>query len=216
MPIERAALLPEDHTQLARKIIKALATENPDLKTIRSDISAIQRFVLDEQIDPDDEKKRVQDMAETVQKHTDAAVLKLLRGREGARGAFLGMVMEYAEMGLLHCLVNERGIEVDAAAKFIVSKPLLLRHSLLRMRQASKWVVESGLSSADPLRILNDRFDQEYVAIGSYFEETLTRDKGSNAAVSDLRLLVDDVARGRLTRAYRDLKKYAAERASKN
>ena len=124
--------------------------------------------------------------------------------RPGPEGeiAVLALVQHIAVKTLCHMLVDVHGLGVDEMAEFVASKPLLLRHHILRVRQAVRWVVDHGFESADPDRLLNDRLDHEYVVLGTYFDGVLTRDKGARMADRDLRILLDDVASTALRQAY--------------
>jgi hypothetical protein len=84
----------------------------------------------------------------------------------------------------------------------VQSDSLILRFYYLRVRSALRWIACGGLATAKPQTVLNERLDQEYILIGSYFDRTLTRDRDAEDTDRDLRGLLDSGQAGILAKAY--------------
>lgn len=197
-------LLPADHTVLIRRIMAALASGGKALVEVRVEIGRIRKRLLEEQVNPAAEKCSIKHMIDAFAADAGATLVAEVR-RSGRDGVFnLALIQHVAEVTLLDMLVGQHGRTVTQAIEFVASKPLLLRHHILRVREAARWIVDHGFDGVDPNRILNDRFDQEYVAVGTYFDGILTRDKRAREADRDLRMILDDAAGAVLRQIYRE------------
>jgi hypothetical protein len=185
--VDRKMLLMEDGTYEMREIIQMLASGAPGLAEIRRRIDALRSDLLSEEADPVAEKGSLERIVKALVKECGPQMVADLRSGRMNRTAQLGLIRVQAAKLLRK---NEPLSQLEARA-LIRSRALLLRFYYLKLRYANWWVTRGGLETAKPTTVLNHRLDQEYILIGSFFDETLTKDQDQAEAASDLRRLID-------------------------
>jgi hypothetical protein len=195
-PVDQTVLLPDEFTDLIRELISALARVDgsPALDSIRRRIDALRSELLAEEVDFVAEKKKVEHLVSLLRKACRPEMEKDLRSGRMGRNARLGLMQLKGD----EMLIRNFGIDPDKAEAFRRSKPLLLRNVYLRLWYAMWWARQGGLTTAKPTKVLNQRLDEGYVLIGSFYDETLTEDNQAKEADADLRLLLDDARREEL------------------
>jgi hypothetical protein len=121
-----------------------------------------------------------------------------LRSQRMGRGAQLGLILAQAPK----LFISNEPFRIGEAQMMVHSGSLLIRFYYLRLRHALWWLARGGLATAKPSTVLNHRFDQEYILIGSFFDETFTRDNDASEADMDLRALLDASQAGGFLQAY--------------
>ena len=206
--IDPTLLLPEEFAKAIREIIGAFAGGGGSqvLDEVRERIIALREDLMAEQADATAESIQVRHLEALAKAACRPWMTSDLRSDRLEHRAFLGLIQDRGEEML------RRELGATASETFIRSRPMWLRCFYLNLWNAFRWVRDGGLGSAKPSKILNDRFDQEYILIGSFFDKTLTKDNKAREADADLRVLLDNARREDLRLHFEDYLAAADER----
>jgi hypothetical protein len=197
-PVDRDRLLFDEGTNELRNLIQALPTSGAALDDARHRINGLREPLLNAEVDAAGDKARLEQLVAMVAKNGGPKLVADLRSGRISREAQLGLLLEATP----HILAAGQSCDAAETNLMVQSGSLLLRFYYLRVRSALRWTACGGLATAKPQTVLNERLDQEYILIGSYFDRTLTRDRDAEDTDHDLRGLLDSGQAGVFAKAY--------------
>ncbi len=78
----------------------------------------------------------------------------------------------------------------EAVEAFLDAKPVVLRYLYVFTRHSLWWAVRHGWDTVASAKAQNHLLDQDYVLIGSFFDELLTKDGDAREAYEDLKIIL--------------------------
>jgi hypothetical protein len=194
-PADRDSLLALDQRPMREMICAIADRDDRRAAEIRGQIQELRPRLMAEQINADAEKRKVMGLVQTLAKALKPSEADDLRAGRMERSAILALILRRCERMRKCCGVPEA---------LVSAVPMAVRIILLEFWNMLEWTRLGGLDGANPSKNLNDRFDREYVVVGSFFDAMLTQDTKARNADNDLRRMLDGSRRDEIFAAYRE------------
>lgn len=185
-------LLPKELTKFVRSLMRDVADSNhsgPGVSRIFLGIKQAQDEIKNNELDHGKNQLSLKTRTSIIKSALGADRLKELKNETIPDESRLGIIHSVSNDLIRTFLANE-GHSQNRVRSFLKTKPLMLRFYLLSVRHAFEWAKNGGLESLPAERVTNDIFDQEYVAIASFFDGIKSRETRVNEADKDLRRLL--------------------------
>jgi len=184
-------LLPRDFKALIRSVLEDIkaGTVASGLEIIKSRIAQAQQEIHAEELNHARNRHSLLTRTEIIKKALEGGPLKELRSGVSDDDR-LGLIRSVSLDLLKTFLAEKEGHPANKITAFLRTRPMLLRYYYLSVRHAVEWARTGGLESYPAEKVTNDMFDQEYVAIGSFFDRLLSREQRVMDSDADLRRLL--------------------------
>ena len=184
-------LLPRDFTDFLRGLISELAEnrEGPTFKRMRADFNAVLADLLKNDLLESDAKPRLTGLVQPWISGLKPETLSILR-RQPEDRRFRQCLAQSNAAIFSQKIAKENGMSDEEADAYLSSQPLLLRYVYAFTRHALRWAIHSGWSNVEAGKAMNHFLDQDYVLIGSFFDELLTKDGEARQAYEDLKIML--------------------------
>lgn len=184
-------LLPKEFTQFIRGLISELTEnrEGPTVKRMRAEFNAVFADLLKNDLLESDAKPRLAGLVQPWISGLKPETLSILR-REPEDRRFRLCLGQANGAIFSQKIAKESGMSDEEADAFLISRPLLLRYVYAFTRHALRWVIKSGWSNVEAGKAMNHFLDQDYVLIGSFFDDLLTKDGEARQAYEDLKIML--------------------------
>jgi hypothetical protein len=192
-PITPTELLPEQHSALARDVMRELSrdTRSPRWAEIADLVGPLRSELLTDELDANQAKEQTKRAVDILLARLKPAVLTALRRPGVDHGFVLCFIQTLANMQLEESLVDEHGFSREAADRFLAARPLTLRHRYLALRHNVLTALKGkGWVDIDAARELNNQLDQHYALLATYFDGLFSDDKGASDAHRDLLVML--------------------------
>jgi hypothetical protein len=199
VPVDSRTLLLDEETKILHELILALSSGSSKLDDVRRRITGFRTDLLAEEVDANADKVQLVNLVKLAAKASGPRLAADLRRNNISREAKLGLILDKAA----RFFTENESFTASEAQTMIDSQSLVLRFYYLRLLSALWWLTYGGWEHVKPAAALNDRLDQEYILIGSFFDQVFTLDQKASGADKDLRTLLDRSIAPTLTAAYK-------------
>lgn len=156
---------------------------------ISEKILEAQEDIRSEELDHGRNDRSLKTRTQIIEQVLNGEPLKQLKNGRASDDDRLALIHRIS-LDLLRSHLEQGGSSKNKIKVFLKTKPLLLRYFFLSVRHAVEWAKMGGLASLPTAKVTNDILDQDYVAIGSFFDKILSKERRVLEADADLRLLL--------------------------
>lgn len=184
-------LLPDDFTQFLRSLIKELAENRvgPSMQQMQDKFPGVFTDLKANDLLERDVKPRLAGLVQPWLKGLKESVMSLLRRTPRDDRFWRGLIQANAYV-FGKKIATEAGMTDEAAKAFLDTKPLVLRHLYVFTRHSLWWAVRHGWDTVASARAQNHFLDQDYVLIGTFFDQLLSKDGDAREAYEDLKIIL--------------------------
>jgi hypothetical protein len=184
-------LLPLQFRTFVRSVLEdiKLGASTKGVRVISENIVEAQEEIRAEELDHARNDRSLKTRTKLIEQVLNGEPIKQLKNGQASDEDRLSLIHRIS-LELLQTHLEQSGSSKNKIRVFLKTKPLLLRYFLLSVRHAVEWAKMGGLSSLPATKVTNDVLDQDYVAIGSFFDRLLSKESKVLEADADLRLLL--------------------------
>lgn len=184
-------LLPDNFTQFLRSLIKELAENRPgpSMQQIHAKFPGVFAELKANDLLESDVKPRLAGLVQPWLKGLKESVMSLLR-RTPRDDRFWRSLIQANAYEFGKKVAMEAGMTGEAADAFLDAKPVVLRYLYVFTRHSLWWAVRHGWDTVASAKAQNHFLDQDYVLIGTFFDELLTKDGDAREAYEDLKIIL--------------------------
>lgn len=181
------SLLPEEFTQMLRgAIVDSQVGDGRMLSMLRSRTASVRAELLANELSPTDNRTEFQSTVDAMLKVLSAVELKAAR-QNGDAGRDARRVLAHSIGDALYVAhMKKVGVSDQVQRRLWKAKGMNRRWCYMRAHHALQWIGGGGLDSLPDYKLMNDTLDQDYVLIGSFFDEVLSHETRVKNAVADL------------------------------
>ena len=119
----------------------------------------------------------------------DESFLKSLRNNSLPRHEKLKAIRDLSPKLIDH-FFTEAGFVENEVKSFVSQHPLVLRRTYIRLWRCWDWLAKGGLESLPDEKVTNENFDQDYVAIATFFGGIVSKEHKVNETYEDIAWIV--------------------------
>lgn len=175
-------------TKWFRVLLREIATgrEGASIEAIAKKILVVQRQVMEDELNGEANKERLQNLIQTLQPPVlSEELLKDFRANRVIPDQRRKIIAD-ATPYVLKELFKEAQFSDNKAKVFLKQRPTVLRNTYSKLWLCLSWLARGGIETAKVDTITNDVIDQEYVITATFFDGILSKEPRVNDAFDDL------------------------------
>lgn len=184
-------LLPDEFTQLLRSLIRELAENRvgPSMQQLQDKFLDVFADLKANDLLECDVKPRLAGLVQPWLRGIKESVVSLLR-RTPRDDRFWRSLIQANAYVFGKKVAMEAGMNGETAEAFLGARPAVLRYLYVFTRHSLWWAVKHGWDTVASAKAQNHFLDQDYVLIGTFFDELLTKDGDAREAYEDSKIIL--------------------------
>ena len=180
-------LLPREFIPLFSELLSVLSAGTPSqtLARIVQQIASIQASLAASELNHEQNKQSAEALINATKSIVTDEQTKSLRNGSMNRDERLNFIFRKAPF-VLEDFFRQANFSTGRARGFLKTKPLILRHTYLKMWASLDWIAKGGFDGLLPERATNEAMDHDYVLLATFFDGILSKESKVNEAYQDL------------------------------
>jgi hypothetical protein len=184
-------LLKKEFSAFLRNLLSDVqsGTSRNCISLMASKMPSAQASMQQEKLNNTDNKSGVDSLLTSLREILPKPFVKGLRNNSLSHKEQLETMVNLAPH-LMMPFFQEQGLSAEKVKSFLRQKPILLRHTYLRLWLCFDWLSKGGFEGLNEDKVTNDFIDHNYVIISTFFDGILSKETRVNAAYKDIKWML--------------------------